>query len=195
MKNFFYLLFACLLFFACDDGDKIVTIFNFDAESDLKLCHVGSTNVLYIVNSNPDEAIAFNFSDEDFDGTFIENDISQTLIIEIGGNNNLIYRIFDSSLSGGTNYFCSGIPPAEPKIQQEYISKNGGYIELKIYLTDQEIDEAEQTITRTFETHATAHDVTFKNVSKDEEIVEEILKLGFFTKTATFDLSEIGESE
>jgi len=190
MKNLF--LFLLIAFFiSCDDGDKIVTDFDFDEDSDLKMCKVRSNNVLYVVNTNPDEAIALNFSNDNFDGTFIEDDISQTLLIEIGGNNQLVYRTFNESLDGGTGYFCSGIPPTSPKVLQEYYSKDGGYVELVTYLIDQEVDEAENTVTRVFETYATAHDITLKNIAKEEEIVEETLNMGFMTKTETYDLEDL----
>lgn len=181
-----------MLFIACDDGDRILTNFNFDVDSDLKFCQAGNgNNVFYIVNSNPDEAIAFNFVDEDFDGTYAENDISQSLSIDLGDNNRLIFRTFDTSIGNGNAYFCSGIPPTEYKVIQEYKNKDGGTIELTTYLVDEEIDEFENTVTRYFETYATAYDVTLKNVKKDEEIVEEIINLGYFERSAVFDLSEV----
>lgn len=191
MKNLFLLLLVSITFIGCDDGDKIVTNFNFDEESDLKMCKVQSNNVLYVVNTSPDEAIALNFSDENFDGTFMGDDLTQTLLVELSANNRLVYRTFDESLDGGSGYFCTGIPPTSPKVLQEYQSKDGGYVELITYLVDQEIDEAENTMTRVFETYATAYDITLKNISKEEEIVEETLKLGFLTKTEVYDLSDL----
>lgn len=194
MKKYAFLFVALLLMISCDDGDKIITNFNFDSDSALKHCKSGSNNVLYITNSNPNEAIAFNFSDEDFDGTYSEDDISQTINITLNDNNRLIYRTFNHSVSG-SSYFCSGIPPTEPKVNQEYHSKNGGYIEVTTYLVDQEYDEVEETITRFFETYAIAHDITLKNVNKDEEIVEETLKLGFFESSGVYDLSDLEEDQ
>lgn len=192
MKNLFLLLLVALTFIGCDDGDKIVTNFNFDEESDLKLCKVNSNNVLYVVNTNPDEAIALNFIDENFDGTFIEDDITQTVLVDLSTNNQLTYRTFEESLDGGSGYFCTGVPPTSPKVLQEYQSKNGGYVELVTYLVNQEIDEVQNTVTRVYETYATAHDITLKNIEKEEEIVEETLKLGFLTKTVVYDLEGSG---
>lgn len=190
MKKTFIFLLISIFIISCDDGDKIVTNFDFDSDSDLRLCKVEEKNVLYIINSDPDEAIAFTFNDANFEGTFIEDDVSQSLFVDLEGNNKLIYRTFDASLSSGSAYFCSGIPPTEPKVLQEFESKNGGDIELTTYLIEEEINEQENTITRSFETYATAHNITLKNVNKEEEIVEETLKLGYFTTSATYDLED-----
>ncbi len=190
MKKTFILLLTCLFFLSCDDGNRILTNFDFDSDSDLQLCKVEEKNVLYIINNDPDEAIAFTFNDENFDGTYAEDEVSQSLIVELEGNNHLIYRTFESSLSSGSAYFCSGIPPTTPKVLQEYESKDGGYIELVTYLIEEEINEQENSITKSFETYATAHHITLKNVSKDEEIVEETLKLGYFSSSATYDLED-----
>lgn len=195
MKKLCYLLFSILLLTACDDGNIIVTSFNFDGESALKWCRVSSNQVMYIVNSDPEEAIAFNFMDPDFTGGFMENDISQTRSISLSEQNRLVYRTFDGSLNGGNEYFCSGIPLTHPKVKEEYVNKNGGIIELVTYLTEEEIDEEDQIVVRTFENYATAHNITLKNVNKEEEIVEEVLKLGFFRITITYDLDEFLNQE
>lgn len=188
MKKLVWVLFA-LIILSCDDGDRIVTNFNFDSESTLQWCQVEDNNVLYIVNNNPAETIAFNFLDPDFEGAYFENDQSQNLQVPLNQNNKLIYRTFNENLpNNGRGYFCSGIPVSEPKPVKEYESIDGGYIELQTYLIEETINEIENTVEREFETYATAHDVTFKNKNKEEEIVEETLKLGFLSRTVTYDL-------
>lgn len=188
MKKLVWVLLG-LVFLSCDDGDRIVTNFNFDSNSALQWCQVQDNNVLYIVNTNPTEAIAFNFLDPDFEGAFPENDQSQTLQIPLNQTNKLVYRTFNDNLpNNGRNYFCSGIPASEPKPIKEYESIDGGYIELQTFLIEETVNEIENTVEREFETYATAHNITFKNKNKEEEIVEEILKLGFFSRTVTYDL-------
>lgn len=187
MNRFLVVLFALLLFTACDDGDIIVTDFDFDSDSSLKMCKSGKNNVLYIVNRDPDEAIVFNFEDEDFDGTHTEDTESVIWTISLGGKNALIYRAFDAPVDGG-KYFCTGIPPTEPKVITEFQNIEGGRIELISTLIEEEFDEIDNTSNRTFEIRAIAKDITLKNVAKEEEIVRETLLLGFFTKKATIEL-------
>lgn len=187
MNRFLTALFVLLLFTACDDGDFIVTDFDFDSQSNLKMCKSGKNNVLYIVNRDPDEAIVFNFEDEDFDGTYTEDVESEIRTISLGGKNALIYRTFDAPVDGG-NYFCTGIPPTEPKVTTEFQNIEGGRIELITTLLEEEFDEIDNTSIRTFEIRALAKDITLKNVDKEEEIVRETLLLGFFTKKATIEL-------
>src|SRR5699024_5287244 len=187
MKRYLFLVFAIFLFISCDDGTIIVTDFDFNSDSELQLCKTeSSTNVLFIVNSDPDESIAFNFSDEDFDGTYedIEED-EQIITIELDESDRLVYRTYDGSIDN--TYFCSGIPPTSPKVTGEYISKSGGSIDIITTLIDEEPGE-NNTVICTFVTRAVAHNVTLKNSSSDEEIVEAELQLGSFKKTAQFEV-------
>lgn len=181
------LLFALI---SCDDGEAIVTDFKFDAESDLNLCSTDEQNILYIVNTDPDESISFAFSDEDFDGTIPTDEEEEdeiTQIVELSNSNQLVYRTYNDQLEG-KEYFCSGVPPNEPKITDEYKSIDGGYIQMITILVDEDVDELANTVTKTFETHVQAKDITLENPIKDEEIVQETLQLGYFTKTTTIDL-------
>lgn len=187
MKRFIALLFAVVLFASCDDGDIIVTDFDFDAESELQMCKSGNKNVLYIINNDPVESIVFTFADEDFDGRFADDIESEERVISLGGDNELIYRTFDEQING-KNYYCTGVPPSEPAIKTEFRNKDGGRIDLITTVIDQEVDELDGTVTKTFRTHAVARDFTLKNSHKEEEIVRETMHLGSFTKTATYDL-------
>lgn len=187
MKKYLAVLFLFLALASCDDGDIIVTNFDFDSDSNLELCKVGSSNIMYIVNTDPDESISFNFSDKDFDGTYEEDIESKTKTVNLNSSNKLIYRSYDSSLEGNS-YFCSGVPPKDPKITQEYQSKNGGTIDITTTLINQEIDTTASTLIKTYKTYAVAHNVTLKKADGKEEIVKEILRLGSLKRTATFDI-------
>ncbi len=174
-----FLLFLFLLY-SCDDGDMIVTDFNFDSDSELHFCDNASDKVLFVINVDPSEAIAINFNDEDFDGTFDEKEDQQVLVIPINASNQLVYRTFDSQV--GKDYFCSGIPATEPQTKSEYRSKNGGNLYLTTTVIEEHTDSLSQITTKTFETFAEVRDVTLKNTQKDEEIVRERIQLGSFIK-------------
>ncbi len=189
MKRFGLILLMAVICWGCDDGEFIVTNFNFDQDSNLQLCQSGAENVLYIVNTEPDESISFNFADTTFTGTYRTNASSITRTIQLGGNNKLVYRTYDGPVGAG--YFCSGIPPTAPKVTEEYKNVNGGTIDVITTILEQKIDTIDSLVTRTFITRAVAHDVTLKNTTGDEEIVEETLQLGSFTKTAQYNLSDL----
>lgn len=193
MKRVLLLFLGILVFTACDDGERIVTNFNFDSENTLNWCRVDAKNVMYIVNSNPDEAIAFSFNDADFEAGYIEDDdTQQNYTIELNNNDQLIYRSFEGSLPN--NYFCAGIP-SDAKINQEYHSKDGGTITLEIFLVDEEINQSQNTITRSFEIYAKAYNITLKKVNKEEEIVQESMHLGHFNNDVTYDLDDFIDQE
>ncbi len=186
MKKVFLLFFlVSTLFLGCDDGDLIVTDFDFDSESNLQLCNNGSSVVLYVINKDPSEAIAVNFSDVDFDGTFVEDEEQQELKIPINQNNQIVYRSFKDPVSD--DYYCRGIPDTEPVINNEYRSKNGGNLYITTTVIKKETDSLSGIVTKTFETYAEARDLTLKNTKKDEEIVKEQLQLGSFTRERTFN--------
>lgn len=191
MKNYLFVLIALITLTSCDDGKAIVTDFKFDGRSELNICKSGNSTFLFIVNTDPDESISFSIPDRDFDGTLSEENEEEEdgviRTVELGGENELVYRTYDDQLNG-QSYFCSGVPPTEPKITDEYKSKDGGYIDLITLLVDESVDEATNIVTKTYETRVIAHDVTLENKSKDEEIVQETLRLGTYIKTTTSDL-------
>lgn len=191
MKRILLLLFTCSLFLSCDDGDLIVTDFDFDSESKLQLCDNGSSKVLYVVNSDPNEAIAVTFSDVDFDGTYGEDEEQQVLQVPINQNNQIIYRSFKDQVP--EDYYCRGIPNTEPEITNEYRSKNGGNLFITMAVIKKETDSLSGIVTKTFETYAEARDLTLENTQKDEEIVRETLQLGSFTKERTFNTDSIAD--
>lgn len=189
MKKITLLLLALVLISSCDDGDFIVTDFNFNSESDLQLCQSGATNVLYVVNKDPSESISFNFSDENFTGIIIGDSLTKTQTVQLSTTNKLVYRTYDGELNGAA-YFCSGIPPIEPHVTEEYHSLDGGSVALITTLKSVTVDSVQGTFERTFETYAVAHNITLKHNSKDEEIVEEQLSFGSFNRKATFNLAD-----
>ena len=125
MKNVFCLLVVAVLLSSCDDGDLIVTDFNFENKK-LQWCEDSDSQVLFNLNNDQvNEAIAFRFK--------LNNDTSQFLVTEEGqtsipltSENQIIYRVFDSEIE--SSYFCNAIPPVSPKVVEEYRTTSGGEV-------------------------------------------------------------------
>jgi hypothetical protein len=127
-----------VFFLSCDDGNIITTTFNFDENTNLSLCQQDNTNVLYFIDQETNEAISFQFSDDEFDGTFTEIDENTIEInFNINNNNRVTYRRLSGSINGN-DYYCQQVPPSSPQVLEEFISTTGGTATLQIRVTDQD---------------------------------------------------------
>ena len=140
IKNLSFFLLLLVTITSCDDGDIIVTTFDYDNETQLSYCSgaldmINLTNDIQIYNINNDsrESIVLNFNRNGFTGSFVnildENgnvqiDTSQT--IELSNSNRIVYRRFNADIPN--DYFCQNIPPSSPQVSQEYTSVNGGTV-------------------------------------------------------------------
>lgn len=119
-----------LLFFfftSCDDGDIIVTTFEFEDET-FTLCSEGRKKLLYhIKEDNVFESLTVQITGPRLspENNALTIDI-QPVTIELTGENQIIYRTYDGPLPAG--YFCGNVPPANPKVIQEYRSVGGRVI-------------------------------------------------------------------
>ncbi len=120
------LLFVFSLFLiACNDGDEVISDFDFDQDTSLNLCSSGSENVLHFINPETNEAISFRFQQAGFDGRFEGLCPPDPIEININNNNEIVYR----RLSGSANsaeYFCQQVPPSNPTVIEEFRSTSGG---------------------------------------------------------------------
>ncbi|HET8754214.1 MAG TPA: hypothetical protein VFM59_07615 [Salinimicrobium sp.] len=138
MKKFFLLSFMYFMFLSCDDGDFIVTDFNFENKN-LSTCGTGENRVLYNINNEGVfESIAFVFKEAALER--LEEENSQ-VEIKLNSENEIIYRTFDSEV--GENYFCNQIPPINPKVVQEYRSTTGGTVIITAVLNNENDHEAD----------------------------------------------------
>ncbi|WP_062055158.1 hypothetical protein [Aquimarina longa] len=122
MKKLFSFLILLLIFNSCDDGDIIITGFEFD-ETDLQLCKGSKENefVFFKINQTINESISYNFIHENFSDTIAT---STAIIIELNDNNsNLLYRKFNTKVTN--NYFCGNVPSNEIRIIEELIAIKG----------------------------------------------------------------------
>ncbi len=111
---------------SCDDGDLIVTSFDF-SDLQVRYCstvdnnETASTNyIFYKINPETNEALAFRFSTE----IPILEEISE-VDIDLGQSSSsfVSYRLFNDAVD--SDYFCSDIPPAQPTVSEEYLSAEG----------------------------------------------------------------------
>lgn len=125
MKRFVYLLLALSLITSCDDGDLIVTDFNFENRN-LEWCGDTENQVLFNINNQQvHEALAFRFSLNTPTPRFLSTETGQ-LPIPLTAENQVIYRVFDGEVTA--DYFCNSIPPVSPSVTEEYRSTSGGEV-------------------------------------------------------------------
>lgn len=118
MKRYFALLLFVSLFQSCDDGDIIVTSFNF-SDADLKTCGDVGNYVFYKVNTEALESLSLKLST-----TESIYDLAETKVYELNGTSNFVnYRTYDGPL--GSGYFCSSIPPTTPNTTTNYLASAG----------------------------------------------------------------------
>ncbi len=122
MKKLFSFLFLIVLFSSCDDGDIIITSFEFN-DIDLQLCQGAKENefVFFKINESNNEAISYNFISEIFSDTI---PTASPILIQLNdGTNDLIYRTFNTPVTA--TYYCSNIPSSDISIIEELVGSTG----------------------------------------------------------------------
>jgi len=120
-----------LLFLSsCDDGDIIVTSFDFEEER-FEMCGEGRSKFLYHINNGDVfETLTLQLNSPNF--ALKDEDLVSSLEdirIPLTGTNLITYRTYDAQLPTGRNaYFCATNPPSTPRVLQEYISVGGTVI-------------------------------------------------------------------
>lgn len=118
MRNFFLLFVIVFGFTACNDGDVIVTTFDFD-EFELEQCGDVGDYLFYKINNFNLESLSFQLKTQDLVLT-----VQDTIVYNINGVTNVVnYRTFRSDVPA--SYFCSSVPPLSPDVKQNYISTQG----------------------------------------------------------------------
>lgn len=138
MKKVFLSFFMYFMIISCNDGDFIVTDFNFENKK-LNSCGSGESLVLYNINNQGVfESIAFIFKNAALE--LLEEENTQ-VEIKINTENEIIYRTFDSEI--GQDYFCNQIPPINPTVVQEYRSTTGGTVVITAILNNENDHDAD----------------------------------------------------
>lgn len=118
MKTLICFLILSGFFLACDDGDIIVTTFNFD-EANLNNCGGPGNYIFFKINNNTSESISLSVGTSDI--LFIE---SGSRVFVLNGTSNIVnYRIYNGDITN--SYFCNSIPPISPDVITEFIGSSG----------------------------------------------------------------------
>lgn len=119
MNKFLALLFfSTILLQSCDDGDIIITTFNFD-EAELESCGTLGNYVFYKVNPEALESLSLKLGVTD---SLYRTAETKNYVLN-GTTNFVNYRTYDGDL--GTTYFCSSIPPTSPNVTVDYLAAAG----------------------------------------------------------------------
>lgn len=135
-----YLLLIVLLSYACSDGSLEITSFTFDGA--ISKC---GDLVLYKVNGS--EAISLELAQSDNFLTTVRTSPTSISLTE-DGSNTLIYRTFDSNVTG-SNYFCQDIPPTSPTVLNEW--KGSGTLSVLTSLTFDDLDGIDENVDDTLD--------------------------------------------
>lgn len=112
------LMLTSILLQSCDDGEIIITTFNFD-DAELKTCGTSGNHVFYKVNDEALESLSLKLGVTD-SLYKLEGLKPYTL----NGTSNFVnYRTYDGALE--SNYFCSSIPPTTPIVTVDYLAVSG----------------------------------------------------------------------
>lgn len=118
MRHAFLFGILLLLFASCDDGDIIVTTFDFD-EIALQNCGESGDYVFYKINNDNLEAISLSLGTTD--------DIYLTTedrTYDLNGTSNFVnYRTYNGDISDVL--FCSNVTPSEPQIVEDFFASSG----------------------------------------------------------------------
>ncbi|APG59373.1 hypothetical protein [Christiangramia salexigens] len=138
MRRLLLGIFTLSLLTSCDDGNIIVTNFDFE-DSTLKFCEGPDKNVIYATNNNDVfESISLEFNSNqlpvDENGKLLPPENGE-VNFALSGNNRVVYRIYNSEIP--TNYFCSVVPPSQPTVIEEWISGTGATVRVASSFTDE----------------------------------------------------------
>ncbi len=162
MKNIFLVLIFSILLQSCDDGDIIVTSFDF-SEAELKFCGGPGDYVFYRINKKSQESISLKLSTSDKIFELVED---KTYILN-GTTEYVNYRSYDGPI--GNDYFCRSVPPTSPKVNVDYFAGSGKVDMAISYIYENEIAKKKKF-------KFTLKDVVL--VSGDEKITHETLEMG-----------------
>jgi hypothetical protein len=112
-----------LTFASCDDGDILIENFTFDGiniAACLPAAAQGTrTYVFYKVDNTNFESLSLQLTTN----TEIFNEDGSFGPFPIGNTNRVEYRKYNAA--PGANYFCSAVPPAEPRVNEILVSQAG----------------------------------------------------------------------
>lgn len=166
-----------LLFFfilqSCDDGDILVTSFDFD-HLPLQTCTDAGGYVFFKENRTVYESLSLSLGTAD---SIYQREGLRTY--DLNGTSIFAnYRKYDGEL--GSNYFCSRVPPSRPRVLTEYRAASGRAEITVVFEPD--------TVNPVIRKHVQVvlKDVVF--TKDDETIIRETLPMGTIENVATTEL-------
>ncbi|MAP54190.1 hypothetical protein [Altibacter sp.] len=109
------LLVTCLA--SCDDGDVIVTTFDFE-DANLQVCGEPGSYVFFKINSSTAESLSLQLNTTET--LFLDN---ATVDFDLGASNVVNYRTYSETIT--SSYFCSNVPPTSPLVTIDYLATSG----------------------------------------------------------------------
>ena len=145
MKKLFIIFAISSLCFACNDGDIIVTEFDFD-ELNLNNCgDPGGYTFFNINNSFAAESISLILTNTGV--LFLDSGVEE---YELNSSTNTVnYRKFNDDVSD--DYLCSNIPPITPTVTLEFLGESG-IAELTTTVSKLDDDGRDEDITSDLDT-------------------------------------------
>jgi len=118
MKKFLSALSILVVLYSCNDGDIIVTSFDFE-DADLQTCGGPGGYVFFKINPDAQESISLKLGTTD---TLFR--VSDTVVYQINGTTNIVnYRKYNGEITA--SYFCNSIPPTTPLVSIDYFGDSG----------------------------------------------------------------------
>ena len=157
---------------SCDDGDIIVTNFDFE-NSSLETCETNNSRVFFKRNQSSSESLSLTLPKTD--SLYYQTD---TIQYTLNGNTaRLVYRLHSEQVPN--DYFCQSIPPSFPKTEQEYVSDTGiATVYVLVKNSNEEEGNPPNTYPYTLTTQVSVvvNDISLYN--QEETIIRETLSLG-----------------
>lgn len=173
MKQFFLAFILVMAISSCDDGDIIVTSFDFESIQ-LDYCEDIGGYVFYKINNSNLETLSLKLTAQD--SILYQED---TLVFTIDGSSNVVnYRTFKNEIPA--SYFCSSVPPVSPEIIKNYSSSQGSAT-FRTRITDTTYVGVgiEQDTTFVYTTNILLNNIKLE--SQNEVIIRETIELGFIS--------------
>ena len=136
-KNLVLISLITLLSYSCDDGDIIITSFEFD-DSNLQICTGAETDefVFFKINNSINESISFNFINPRYEQDSITG--ANPIEIALSENSQLIYRQYNTTITA--DYFCTTIPDANVTIVDELVISQGK-AEIRVEIVEEDDED------------------------------------------------------
>ncbi len=154
MKKITLFALTMMLATSCDDGDLVFESLNFE-EVSMQKCE--DKELYYKVNDK--ELLVVNLTSTTGEPLINDNlQIGDELEVLTSTTNQIIYRLYDSSLSN-QNVLCADVPPANPQVVDEYVSENNGSIMIykQLQVNESESQNNQFTVAYNFS-------ILFKNI-------------------------------